>query len=124
MHLEHPSRLFTVDDEGDAAVVRFTGFAVELTEDNAAALCGLLGPVADQWGRRTLVLDFSNVTFASSVGLGAVLRLYKTTQAAGVSLCLRGVTEAVYDLFDVTRLTTFLDVRRAAPPRESAAPAG
>jgi len=104
-----------VEQRADDVVVRFTGGSLSLTEGTALVLDGLLRRVAAECGGRELVLDFSNVVFVSSAGLGVLLGLHNRLQAAGGSLVLRDLDDTVYEVFEVTRLTTLFDVRRAAP---------
>jgi anti-anti-sigma factor len=103
-----------VDHGADCAVIRFTGGNLALTEDNALVLDGLLQHAAEAAGR-DLVLDLSNVAFVSSAGLRLLVGLHNRLRAAGRRLALRDLDRDVYEVFEVTRLTTLFDVRRAAP---------
>jgi anti-anti-sigma factor len=123
--MPHQRILFSaqVPEQDDSAVIRFTGGSLALTQDNAVAFYDLLHDAARRAGRRKLVLDFSNVVMVSSAGLGTLVRLHKELQAAGASLALRGLTDAVYEVFAVTRLTQLLDAgQAAAAPAPGGAP--
>ncbi len=98
-----------VEEGTDGVVVRFTGGSFALTRRNALVLDALLRRLAREAGGRELVLDFSNVTFVSSAGLGVLLRLDDRLRAAGRRLALRDLDGAVHELSEVPRLTTLFD---------------
>jgi anti-anti-sigma factor len=104
-----------VEDSGNTTVVRFSGGTLALHEDNAQALASLLDQVCEQARGRKLVLDFSNVEFLSSTALGDLVRLHKRMQSTGGSLSILDLPDHLYGVFEVTRLTTLFDVRRASP---------
>lgn len=58
-----------------------------------------------------LALDLGGLGYLSSAGLGLFLTLNKKVKATGGRLSLHNVSEQVYELFAVTRLTSVLDVR-------------
>jgi anti-sigma B factor antagonist len=60
---------------------------------------------ADQ--SQTLVLDFANVPYADSAGIGALVGAYVTRQKSGRRLALVGVTNRVHDALKVTRVEQF-----------------
>jgi anti-anti-sigma factor len=104
-----------VQEGADGLVIRFTGGSLALTQDNALVLDGLLRHVAVEAGGRDLVLDFSNVALVSSAGLGVLVGLHNRLRDAGGRLVLRDLDNAVYEVFEATRLTRLFDVRRTAP---------
>jgi anti-sigma B factor antagonist len=97
------------------ASVRFLGGSVSLDDGKAEVVGERLCALADQLGPCTLLLDFSNVGYVSSALLGLLIRLHKRLGAAGGRLRLRNLSPRVYEVFEVTRLNTILDVRRALP---------
>lgn len=60
---------------------------------------------ADQ--SQTLVLDFTNVPYADSAGIGALVGAYVTREKSGRHLALVGVTNRVRDALKVTRVEQF-----------------
>ena len=55
----------------------------------------------------TLMLDFTNVPYVDSAGIGALVGAYVTHQKDGRSLVLIGVSQRVQDALHVTRVKPF-----------------
>ena len=60
---------------------------------------------ADQ--SRALIIDFTNVPYVDSAGIGALVGAYVTRQNNGRSLALVGVSERVRGALGVTRVEQF-----------------
>jgi anti-anti-sigma factor len=105
-----------VQATGDTTVVRFTGDKVFLDEEAARFLSEQLVALADGSIQDTLFLDFASVEYLSSLMLGTLLRLHRKLKEAGRQLTLGNLRPDVYEVFEVTRLTLLLDVRRGSPP--------
>ena len=114
MQRESQLPTFEADDELQTVVVRLFSDSFALTRDGSPTLSTVLGPLAADVGRCRLILDFSDVALLSAAGLGLLVRLHQAVRAAGGSLVLRNLDPAVYELFEVTRLTALLNVRRRA----------
>src|SRR5579862_1427521 len=56
---------------------------------------------------RCLIIDFSNVSYADSAGIGALVGAYVTRQHGGRSLALVGVSERVRNALQVTHVEQF-----------------
>ena len=56
---------------------------------------------------QALIIDFTNVPYADSAGIGALVGAYVTRQHGGRSLALVGVTERVRNALKVTRVEQF-----------------
>jgi anti-sigma B factor antagonist len=56
---------------------------------------------------RSLIIDFSNVSYADSAGIGALVGAYVTRQHGGRSLALVGASERVRNALQVTRVEQF-----------------
>lgn len=56
---------------------------------------------------RALILDFSDVPYVDSAGIGALVGAYVRHQKEGRSLALVGVTNRVHDALKVTRVEQF-----------------
>ncbi|MCR4902424.1 MAG: STAS domain-containing protein [Butyrivibrio sp.] len=55
-----------------------------------------------------IVIDMSETSYLSSAGLRIMTIAFKRAKGAGASFALRGVSEMVQDLFDVTGLSGYL----------------
>jgi anti-sigma B factor antagonist len=60
---------------------------------------------ADQ--SQTLIIDFANVPYVDSAGIGALVGAYVTRQHSGRRLALSGVCNRVHDALKVTRVEQF-----------------
>jgi anti-sigma B factor antagonist len=58
---------------------------------------------------RALLLDFTNVPYVDSAGIGALVGAYVTHQKDGRSLYLVGVSQRVKDALKVTRVQQFFN---------------
>jgi anti-sigma B factor antagonist len=64
-----------------------------------------------------LILDFSHVTFVSSIGLRALLMVAKRCRKQNTPLALHSVSKPIVELFRVSGLTEFFPIY---PTRETA----
>lgn len=55
-------------------------------------------------GTKTVLVDFQNVTFMDSSGLGALVLALKTVRAAGGKLFICSINEQVKMLFELTSM--------------------
>jgi anti-sigma B factor antagonist len=60
---------------------------------------------ADQ--SRSLIIDFANVPYVDSAGIGALVGAYVTRQHGGRSLALVGVSDRIHNALNVTRVEQF-----------------
>jgi stage II sporulation protein AA (anti-sigma F factor antagonist) len=60
---------------------------------------------------RKVILDFSNVTFMDSAGIGMVLGRYKMINMLGGSLELKNVNSSVKKIFDMSGITKICEIR-------------
>jgi anti-sigma B factor antagonist len=56
---------------------------------------------------QVLIIDFTNVPYADSAGIGALVGAYVTRQHSGRKLALAGVSTRVRDALKVTRVEQF-----------------
>ncbi len=56
---------------------------------------------------RALIIDFTNVPYVDSAGIGALVGAYVTRQKGGRSLALVGVCKRIHDALGVTRVEQF-----------------
>ena len=71
-----------------------------LTEGNAAIFQNAM---RREEPAETVILDFSEVPYIDSSGLGILLTAYVTRQKAGRKMVLSGINSRVKKLFEVTR---------------------
>jgi anti-sigma B factor antagonist len=71
---------------------------------------------ADQ--SQTLMLDFTNVPYADSAGIGALVGAYVTRQRSKRRLALVGVSNRVRDALKVTRVEQFFQFFDSIPAAE------
>lgn len=67
-----------------------------------------------------LILDFSEVPYVDSAGLGSVLSAYVSRQKDGRRLALVGVSERVRNVFQLTRVDQFFHFYSSVPAAEQA----
>ncbi len=60
-------------------------------------------------GRKKLVLNFADVPYVDSAGLGEIVRTYTTVTKQGGSLKLANLTKRITDLLSITKLLTVFD---------------
>lgn len=56
---------------------------------------------------RSLIIDFTNVSYVDSAGIGALVGAYVTRQNGGRSLALVGVSERIHSALKVTHVEQF-----------------
>jgi anti-sigma B factor antagonist len=56
---------------------------------------------------RSLIIDFSNVPYVDSAGIGALVGAYVTRQHSGRNLALVGVSARIHGALQVTRVEQF-----------------
>lgn len=59
-----------------------------------------------------ILIDFSDVTFMDSSGLGALVLALKTIRSAGKKMCLCSVNEQIKMLFELTSMDRVFDIFR------------
>jgi anti-sigma B factor antagonist len=73
---------------------------------------------ADQ--SRCLIIDFTEVPYADSAGIGALVGAYVTHQKDGRSLALVGVSDRIRNVLQVTRVEQFFRFFDSLPDAEKA----
>lgn len=63
---------------------------------------------------KKIVLDLTNVSYIDSSGVGTLMGLYASGQAAGAVIKLAGLTGRVKDVLVITRLATFFETYPSA----------
>ena len=70
---------------------------------------------------QALVIDFTNVPYADSAGIGALVGAYVTRQHSGRRLALVSVSKQVRDALKVTRVEQFFQFFDSVSAAEEAA---
>ena len=60
----------------------------------------------------TMVIDFSDVNFVGSSGLGRLIKLLKLARACKVSIVVVGLQQPIWALFELTKINRILPVHR------------
>ena len=60
-------------------------------------------------GRRKILLNFGDVPYVDSAGLGEIVRTYTTVSRQGGSLKLLNLTKRITDLLAITKLLTVFE---------------
>jgi anti-sigma B factor antagonist len=87
-------------DESGKRVLRLTG---PLVLNNVFAFQTLLREDTSH----SLIIDFTNVPYVDSAGIGALVGAYVTRQNSGRSLALTGVIARIHDALKVTGVEKF-----------------
>ena len=61
-------------------------------------------------GKRNILLNFQNVEFIDSFGVGEILASYISTQNLGGKLKIAKISKKLYLVFQITMLTKVLDI--------------
>lgn len=110
------NRLLSVEDSGDGTVIRFVPRSVCLDAANSEVMADSLTSHLEAQKATRLVFDFGPVAFVTSEALGVLVGLHKRVAATGGCLTLFNLSEGVYEIFEVTKLTRILRVHRRDGP--------
>lgn len=61
-------------------------------------------------GAQVILIDFKEVTFMDSSGLGALVLSLKTVRAAHTRMCLCSINEQIQMLFELTSMDRVFDI--------------
>src|SRR5262249_50334123 len=109
---------------GEATAVHFTGCNVSLDEETLDCIHDQLLALAEEPSEADLLLDFGNVEYVSSTALGTLVSLHKKLLARGRHLIVGNLSPQVQEVFVVTRLDRFLNLRWAGQETEPTAQDG
>jgi anti-sigma B factor antagonist len=111
LQFEHPP--MKEDTARDPTMVRFTGRKVLLDEESLHHIHEQLLALADEPSKSELLLDFSNVEYVSAKLLGTLVSLHKKLLARDRHMIVGNLSPQLYEVFAVTRLDKFFDLRLA-----------
>ena len=101
-----------VESVGDVRIVRVKG---KVTFECCPAFQKRLDSILDE-GVRQVVIDFKEVPFIDSSGIGEVLRLFKKMRDTSGELVLANPNQKLRDLFSMYRLNQFMKITEDADP--------
>jgi len=99
-----------VESHGDSRTVRIKG---KVTFEYCPVLQSRLDSILDE-GVRQIVIDFKEVPFIDSSGVGEVLRLFKRMRDASGEVVLINPNQKLRDLFSMYRFDQFMKIREEA----------
>jgi anti-anti-sigma factor len=100
-----------VETQGDRRIVHIKG---KITFEYCPVLQSRLDSVVDQ-GVREIVIDFKEVPFIDSSGVGEVLRLFKRMRDGNGEVVLLNPNQKLRDLFSMYRFDKFMKIRQEEP---------
>jgi anti-anti-sigma factor len=99
-----------VESRGNRRIVHIKG---KVTFEYCPALQSRLDAVAED-GVTEVVIDFNEVPFIDSSGVGEVLRLYKRMRENNGEVVLANPNQKLRDLFAMYRFGQFMTIRQEA----------
>lgn len=97
-----------VESRGDRRIVHIKG---KITFEYCPVLQSRLDAVVED-GAREVVIDFKDVPFIDSSGVGEVLRLYKRMRENSGEVVLANPNQKLRDLFAMYRFGQFMAIRQ------------
>lgn len=97
----------TVRSDGQAVVIDLHG---EINNRADAALAAAYQEVG-QLNPTSIVLDFSQVDYINSTGIALIVGLLAQARAAHQPLVAVGLSEHYREIFTITRLSDFMEIR-------------
>ena len=104
-----------VSQHGDAAILHVHG---EITGGSEPALMDAYGQTGDA---RSIVLDFGDLEYMNSGGIGLLVTLLVRTKRAGQKLLAVGLTEHYRQILALTRLDEAISIHDDEPSALAAA---
>ena len=96
-----------VESQGNSRIVHIAG---KITFEYCPVLQSRLDSVVDE-SVREVVIDFKEVPFIDSSGVGEVLRLFKRMKESGGDVVLANPNQKLRDLFSMYRFDQFMKIR-------------
>ena len=106
-----PGSCLTANEVGGRAVVHVIRYA-EVRGQEVEVIRDRLVRAARRRRAAALLLDFSGVEYLTAEALGMLVRLHNRLRDAGRRLILTGFSTRLFEILEVTRLDTLLDVRQ------------
>ena len=104
-------RRLEVEDNGEITIVNFIDRKI-LDEQNIQKIGEDLFSLIDQYDRKKILLNFSNVEYLSSAALGKFITLNKKVQAKSGKLVMCNINEDIFEVFEITRLDRLFNIQK------------
>lgn len=92
--------------KGDALIIDFVG---ELDHHSSEEIRAKVDDIIDREQGKKVILDFYNVTFMDSSGIGAIVGRYKNVKRKGGTLCIINLRKGVQKVFEVAGLYKLIE---------------
>jgi anti-sigma B factor antagonist len=102
----HPVQVFSRELEDGVTVLAVDGGLDSVTTPEFLAALDRLADV----GRRRVIVDCANLTYLSSAGVAALLRLHRRQAAKGADVKIAGARGLILDVLRMTRLDGVFDL--------------
>ena len=96
-------RRLEVEDYGEITVVNFIDRKI-LDEQNIQKIGEDLFSLVDEFGRKKILLNFSNVEYLSSAALGKFITLFRKLNAVGGMLVFCRICDDTWDVFKIVKI--------------------
>jgi anti-sigma B factor antagonist len=100
-----------IEAVGDVTVVNFTDKKL-LDEQTIQIIGEQLLSLADEQGRRKILLNFGNVEYLSSAFVGVLATLNAKVNGVGGRLILCNIDPLIYEVFESTKLSELFNIQR------------
>jgi anti-anti-sigma factor len=100
-----------VESRGNRRILRMDG---KITFEHCTALQKRLDAVSTEEGVKEVVVDFRQVPFIDSSGVGEILRLFKRMREVDGEVVLINPNKKLHDLFLMYRFDRFMKIREEA----------
>ena len=100
----------TTDFSDTGAVVRITDH--KLHEHESTQLIAEFKAYLTNSGKRLIVMDYSDVEFVASAGLGAMITLSRTVTDLEGKIVLTGINDNIMQVMKLTKLDRLLDIEK------------
>jgi len=100
------STVITLDQAGAAPVLKIAGDVTSASEPDLMAAYGQ----AVAGGASAVILDFSDLAYMNSGGIGLLVTLLVRAQRTGVRLIAAGLSDHYRQIFELTRLDEAIEI--------------
>jgi anti-sigma B factor antagonist len=104
------SHIEATDFSDNGAVVRVTDH--KLHEHESSQLIAEFTAYLNNSGKRLIVMDYTDVEFVSSAGLGAMITISRTVVELEGKMVLTGINDNVLQVMKLTKLDRLLSIEK------------
>ncbi|HCC35268.1 MAG TPA: anti-anti-sigma factor [Ruminococcaceae bacterium] len=107
-----------IENKGDVVTAYLEG---ELDHHNAKAIREDVDAALDRHSPGLLVLDFREITFMDSSGIGLVMGRYKKLQGTGAQIHITGTSPPIYKVMQIAGLSKLANIDKGGKTLEKTA---